>query len=237
MELTANVMVGREVKPIQGEIVQYRLELPDGKTGSVSIGERANGLSASEDVRVDNSCLRDLLVRAASALKPHAGSYDEPAPHQKLRSAGIASVDQSGALTIREPRNHYGGYVWTFAKGRIEPAETPGQAAAREFTEETGYIAEILALIGDYAGDTSITRMYFGCQTGGAPVTSEETESVEAVDPLTAYARFNREPDRQILRDLLGLAASTVPWEWTIDAEHYRCRMINGVIQAEYLDE
>jgi 8-oxo-dGTP pyrophosphatase MutT (NUDIX family) len=103
------------------------------------------------------------------ALNSHDGSWIEPAPKQQLRSAGIASIDLSGALTIREPKNHYGGYVWTFAKGRVESGETPAQTAARELAEETGYTAQIVAFIGDYQGDTSITRMYLGRQTGGAP--------------------------------------------------------------------
>jgi 8-oxo-dGTP pyrophosphatase MutT (NUDIX family) len=185
---------------------------------------------------LDGACFQDLLARAADALQAHDGPCTEPPPHQHLRSAGIASINLSGALTIREPKNHFGGYEWTFAKGRIESGETSALTAARELTEETGYTAQIVAFIGDYQGDTGIARMYLGRQTGGALALSDETESVEIVDPLTAYGRFNRKRDKRIRRDLLQLAASAVSWEWTINGERYLCRLVDGVtIQAEYV--
>ena len=70
-------------------------------------------------------------------------------------------VDSSRRILLREPANHYGGYVWTFPKGRADPGETPEQAALREVQEETGYAAEITGLVpGIFKGDTSTTAFY-----------------------------------------------------------------------------
>ena len=59
-------------------------------------------------------------------------------------------------MLLREPANHFGGYVWTFPKGRVDAGETPQQAALREVLEETGYTARITGLVpGMFEGDTT----------------------------------------------------------------------------------
>jgi hypothetical protein len=42
MNLTATVMVSEEVQATEGDIARYRLALPGGETGCVSIGRHAN---------------------------------------------------------------------------------------------------------------------------------------------------------------------------------------------------
>jgi len=77
------------------------------------------------------------------------------------RAYGGVVLDGDGNLLLRAPTGGYGGYAWTFAKGRAEPGETPQSAAMREVAEETGVIAEIVApLPGWFVGDTSDTRMF-----------------------------------------------------------------------------
>lgn len=51
--------------------------------------------------------------------------------------------DGTGRILLREPTNHWGGYVWTWPKGGGDGDETPAQAALREVREETGYICTI----------------------------------------------------------------------------------------------
>jgi 8-oxo-dGTP pyrophosphatase MutT (NUDIX family) len=76
-------------------------------------------------------------------------------------SAGGVLIDDAGRVLLREPTNHFGGYVWTFAKGRVDPGETPEQAALREVREETGYRAEIVeAIPGQFEGTTGSTVMF-----------------------------------------------------------------------------
>lgn len=66
-----------------------------------------------------------------------------------------------GRILLREPSNHYDGYVWTFAKGAPKANETPQQTALREVREETGIDAEITAVLpGVFTGGTG-TSAYF----------------------------------------------------------------------------
>ncbi len=60
---------------------------------------------------------------------------------------GGVIVNELGQVLLREPTNHFDGYVWTWPKGRPKPGDTPEQAALREVQEETGYPVEIIAPI------------------------------------------------------------------------------------------
>ncbi|WP_153117681.1 NUDIX domain-containing protein [Rhodocyclus tenuis] len=61
------------------------------------------------------------------------------------------------------------GYVWSFAKGRPDPGETPEQTALRETREETGVEATIVCPIpGEFVGGTTINR-YFLMQAPAGP--------------------------------------------------------------------
>ena len=56
---------------------------------------------------------------------------------------GGVLVRDDGKILLREPKGHYGGYVWTFPKGRAGAGECAREAALREVHEETGYRARI----------------------------------------------------------------------------------------------
>jgi 8-oxo-dGTP pyrophosphatase MutT (NUDIX family) len=100
----------------------------------------------------------------------------EPAYESKQKPAPLAatfSVPKAGAYggvlfdtqrrtLLREPSNHYGGYVWTYAKGKPDAAETPQQTAEREVLEETGYAVRVVgALPKAYKGTTASTSAFF----------------------------------------------------------------------------
>ena len=79
---------------------------------------------------------------------------------KELAYGGVVFNDKSEVL-LREPLNHFGDYVWTFAKGRADHGETPETTALREVREETGAVARIVCqLPGAFAGDTTDT-VYF----------------------------------------------------------------------------
>jgi len=63
---------------------------------------------------------------------PKAGAY------------GSLLFDARGRTLLRKPSNHFGGYVWTFAKGKPDAGEQPEQTALREVHEETGYVCRVL---------------------------------------------------------------------------------------------
>lgn len=127
----------------------------------------------------------------------------------KKRAFGGVLVDDRGRILLREPRDHYDGYVWTFPKGRPDEGETPEQAALREVREETGLEAIVIRkLPRGYAGSTSITEMFLMRPVGRPGPFDGETAAVEWVLPEEAAARIaltknpaGRNRDLKILAD------------------------------------
>ena len=79
----------------------------------------------------------------------------------KADAYGGVLFDKHGRALLREPSSHFGGYVWTFAKGRPDPDESPEQTALREVLEETGYACRVFgALTTVFVGTTSSTAFF-----------------------------------------------------------------------------
>ncbi len=77
------------------------------------------------------------------------------------KAYGGVVIDTAGRVLLREPTDHYKGHVWTFAKGKPEPGESPEQTALREVFEETGVRAMIVLKIpGTFEGSTT-SNEYF----------------------------------------------------------------------------
>lgn len=84
----------------------------------------------------------------------------EPRPFIARAFGGVV-IDDRRRVLLREPRNHFGGYCWTFAKGGADEGESPSDAALREVREETGWTCEAIAEIeGWFAGTTSDTKFF-----------------------------------------------------------------------------
>lgn len=66
---------------------------------------------------------------------------------QKADAYGGILLTQDGRVLLREPSNHFDGYVWTFAKGKARASDSPEDTALREVEEECGYIAEIVDVL------------------------------------------------------------------------------------------
>ncbi len=92
---------------------------------------------------------------------------------------GGVIIDTSGRILLREPTNHYDGYVWTFSKGRPEGGESEEQTALRETCEETGVVTTILArLPGIFPGGTTRNVYFLMRPTGEICERGPETASV-----------------------------------------------------------
>jgi ADP-ribose pyrophosphatase YjhB (NUDIX family) len=162
----------------------------------------------------------------------HEQPLEIPHGSSKKPAAGIIVVDENGRLTIVEPRNHFGGYAHTYPKGHAQlDRETLQQAAHREVFEETGLRARIIGLVGDFPGDTTITRYYIGALIGGTPKPTTEAATVKTLAPIEALALLNKRRDRDVLRQVIELAASEADWEWTVGGETWRCRLVHGRIR------
>lgn len=116
---------------------------------------------------------------------------------KKAMAYGGVVFDDEGRILLREVAGHYGGYVYTFAKGRPDPGETPEQTALREVREESGVEGRIIGeLPGLFEGDTTDTKFFvmrvvrdhgdfhhetskvIWCSLGDAPARIEETRSI-----------------------------------------------------------
>ena len=97
-------------------------------------------------------------------------------------SSGVLVRSEDGRIYIRKVRGDYGGYRWSFAKGHIEPGLSVEENALEELREEMGLNARITGLLGDYAGDSGITRFFVG-EVAGGDITrfGPETEEVRLV--------------------------------------------------------
>lgn len=101
----------------------------------------------------------------------------------KASAYGGVVLDKQKRVLLREPANHFDGYVWTFPKGRPDRGETPEQAAIREVREETGYPVKIVGKIpGQFPGGTTITEYFLMEPTGKPGQFDKETTSVQWVD-------------------------------------------------------
>lgn len=60
----------------------------------------------------------------------------------RIPCAGAVVRDDRNRLLLVRRRNDPGRGRWSLPGGRIEPGETPAQAAAREVLEETGLVVE-----------------------------------------------------------------------------------------------
>lgn len=137
-------------------------------------------------------------------------------PVPEADAYGAVLVNASGEVLLREPSGHFGGYVWTFAKGRSDPGETPAQTALREVREETGYDAEIIAVIPTaFPGTTTVTAFFLAVPVGEPAPFSRETASVrwvgfEAAAGLIAMTKtsYGRQRDLDILEAARRLHAS-----------------------------
>jgi 8-oxo-dGTP diphosphatase len=65
-------------------------------------------------------------------------------PTKSSKSYGGVVVNEAGQFLLREPSNHYDGYVWTWPKGASHVGESETATALREVEEETGWQCSIL---------------------------------------------------------------------------------------------
>jgi 8-oxo-dGTP pyrophosphatase MutT (NUDIX family) len=115
-----------------------------------------------------------------------------PAAVPKADAYGGVVIDGQGRVLLREPRGHYGDYVWTF-KGRPDPGETPEQAALRDVLEETGYACRVTGFLPRFfKGSTTGTAFFLMEPLGEQGAFCNETEQ-------TCWADFS------LARELIGM--------------------------------
>lgn len=101
-----------------------------------------------------------------------------PNPDVNTKKAGVVLVHTGGGLTSLitvVPLNHYGNVGLSLMRGGLDKGESYEQAAVRECFEESGYVAELVAHVGDFGG----VRYFLGRSVGrNMHVVSPETAQV-----------------------------------------------------------
>ncbi|EPY8492207.1 NUDIX hydrolase [Pseudomonas aeruginosa] len=159
--------------------------------------------------------------------EPHPEGFESlPWPQSAGSSKAVAYggvvIDPNGNLLLREVKNHFDGYVWTFAKGRADKGESPRQTALREVREEMGIEASILtAISGEFVGGTTINRFFLMLTDRGTPdlaFGNRETERLcwatpEEAKRLIAQTTNSKgqQRDLAILEATLALLPATPP--------------------------
>ena len=120
-----------------------------------------------------------------------------------VTSSGVVCLSEDGLVYVRKVTGGFGGYVWSFAKGKLVAGLSLEDNALKELREEMGLDARILGRLGDYKGTTGTTRFFIGVVTGGDIATHGwETEEVRLVTHDEARALLNMPNDRDVLEDL-----------------------------------
>lgn len=139
---------------------------------------------------------------------------------EKADAYGVVLVNASGKVLLREPTGHFGGYAWTFAKGRPDAGENPSQTVIREAREESGYAVELLDVIpGTFGGTTSSSAFFLAGPLGAQGLTDAETSATRWVSFDEAPSLIEQSQSKTgRTRDLAILAAAKaalkrLPWD------------------------
>lgn len=73
----------------------------------------------------------------------------------------IAVNGEGQVLLTREYRHELGDWDWRIPGGKVDPGETPEQAAAREFREEAGFAADRLQALWATTPDSTVRYQRF----------------------------------------------------------------------------
>lgn len=152
--------------------------------------------------------IHDLFLTSKAFRKSYLKHMHEAQLHYgPKQSAGGVVVNNQGKILLREPTNHFGGYVWTFPKGGIDHKEEVMDAAVREVKEETGVTARVWKRLGTFPGSTTDTIMFLMRFVSAVKETDFETKQVKWASPQEAVSmvaettnRIGRKRDLLILK-------------------------------------
>ena len=124
---------------------------------------------------------------------------DKIHPSKQAYGAVVTRVNPETGETeilLREPTNHFDGYVWTFPKGKSD-GMLPADTAHKELGEETGYSGKIVGHIPELFGSSGTTKnAFFMMEHDGSEQDKskldKETASVKWVSIDKAHELINQ---------------------------------------------
>ena len=154
-----------------------------------------------------------LQGKPSTTAPPPRAASSPTRPGRPTNTYGGVLID-GGKILLREPKNHYDGYVWTFPKGKADgPSDHGEPCALREVKEETGYDAAVIAkLPGQFQGGTGATEYFLMRPTGPPGTHDDETQSLRWVsfDEAEKLIEMTTNPvGRKRDVDVLGVARRT----------------------------
>src|SRR5438105_3655560 len=106
-------------------------------------------------------------------------------------AAGVLLIDECGwiLLQLRDANGAY-PHHWGTVGGKVERGETVEEAARRELTEETGYVAGPLLFGATVTvalpdGTPRVATLFYARYDGMQPIACLEGARIEFVDPTT----------------------------------------------------
>lgn len=154
-----------------------------------------------EQVIYDSEWVRLSLVDVEI---PGGERFDHHVVRMPRQAAGTVVADpERGVLMLWRHRFITDTWGWEIPAGRIDPGETPEEAAAREVLEETGWRPTGLRAMIAYQPTNGLSDQRFhlfsatGAEHVGDPTDTSESERVEWVPEarLRALARTGGIPD------------------------------------------
>jgi ADP-ribose pyrophosphatase YjhB (NUDIX family) len=160
------------------------------------------GVNAFDNILGADEYHQDTIIGIEKFLDSAKRDNLEPA-------SGAIIVEPDGRIWTVSPTNGYGAKN-TFAKGRLEKGLTPQENAIKEVFEETGLKVRIVSALGNFEGDTTLTRMYVAVRESGTPAEMGwESQAVNLYPADYASSSFDKARDKEIFDKYNALFAGT----------------------------
>ena len=103
-----------------------------------------------------------------------------------LESVGVLALTEDGTVVaVREYRPGPGRVVLNLPSGMVDPGETAAEAAARELTEETGWVAGSVEVVASFAAMAhGLWTKHAVVARGCTPTGEQELDELEHIEPV-----------------------------------------------------
>ena len=120
---------------------------------------------------------------SSNILDDEANEEQEDMQNKKLAACCLILTDDGHALAVSRKNDPS---AFGLPGGKVDPGETPEQAAARELQEETGLVATKLSHVFTHQEDDGFTTYTFACEVEGE-INTPESGVIRWVKPSVLF--------------------------------------------------